>query len=127
MKEKLLELIKNSYAPYSKYRVAAIVVMKDGKEFKGVNVENASYGLTVCAERNAIFNAVSNGYKKNDFEKLYVFSLGNTVGMPCFACRQVINEFFENDKEVICMNRDLIVTHTVLELCPYPFSNEDLK
>lgn len=127
MKEKLLELIKNSYAPYSKYRVAAIVVMKDGKEFKGVNVENASYGLTVCAERNAIFNAVSNGYKKNDFEKLYVFSLGNTVGMPCFACRQVINEFFENNKEVICMNNDLTVTHTVLELCPYPFSDEDLK
>ena len=128
MKEKLIELIENSYSPYSNYKVAAIVVMKDGNEFKGVNVENASYGLAICAERNAIFNAISNGYKKNDFEKLYVMTCGPKIGMPCFACRQVIVEFFENEKEVICMDKEgNQIKHTVLEMCPYPFSDEDLK
>ena len=70
MKEKLLELLENSYSPYSKFKVAAIAVMKDGKEFVGVNVENASYGVCNCAERSAIFSAISNGYKRYDFEKI---------------------------------------------------------
>lgn len=128
MKEKLLNLIQNSYSPYSNYKVAAIAVMKDGSEFKGVNVENASYGVALCAERNAIFSAITNGYKKNDFEKLYVMTSGNKISMSCFACRQVISEFFEIDKEVVCMNQSgEQIIHTVKELCPYPFDQEDLK
>ena len=70
MREKLTELLKNSYSPYSKFPVAAIVVMKDGREFSGVNVENASYGATICAERSAIVSAISHGYKKGDFKEL---------------------------------------------------------
>ena len=66
MKEKLLELHKSSYAPYSNYQVAAIAVMEDGREFSGVNVENASYGATICAERSAIVSAVTAGYKVED-------------------------------------------------------------
>ena len=72
MKEKLLNLLNNSYSPYSNFKVACIVVTKDNKEFIGVNVENSSYGATICAERSAILSAISNGYKKHDFEKLYV-------------------------------------------------------
>lgn len=128
MKEKLLKLLNNSYSPYSKFRVASIVVMKDGKEFSGVNVENASYGASICAERNAINSAISNGYKKYDFDKLYVMCDNEKIGMSCMLCRQVISELFEDDRQIIAMNPtgDEII-HTVSELCPYPFNDEDLK
>ena len=128
MKDKLLKLLENSYSPYSKFRVAAILVTKDGKEFNGVNVENASYGASICAERSAIVSAISYGYKKNDFEKLYVMCDNEKIGMCCMICRQVISEFFENDKEVVAMNpkgEEKILK--VSELCPYPFNEDDLK
>lgn len=128
MKEKLINLLNNSYSPYSHFKVSAIAVMKDGKEFNGVNVENASYGASICAERTAIVSAIAAGYKKYDFEKLYVMCDNDKVGMCCMICRQVISEMFESDKEVIAMNPygDMEV-HTVEELCPYPFNDEDLK
>ena len=126
MQEKLKELLKNSYCPYSNYPVAAIVVMKDGKEFLGVNVENASYGATICAERSAIVTAISNGYHKHDFLSLHVMT--KTLGTPCFICRQVITEFFEKEQEVICYNlKGDTKKFKVADLCPYPFSEEDLK
>ena len=83
MKDKLKELLKNSYSPYSKFRVSSIVIMKDGTEFGGVNVENASYGATICAERNAILQAIAHGYKKGDFEKAlkewpYIMEVNNS-------------------------------------------------
>jgi len=128
MKEKLQELLKNSYSPYSKFRVASIVVMKDGTMFNGVNIENASYGASICAERSAICSAISNGYKKHDFEKMYVMCDNEKIGMSCMLCRQVISELFEEDKEIIAMNPDgETITHTVSELCPYPFNEDDLK
>ncbi|MBR3660507.1 MAG: cytidine deaminase [Bacilli bacterium] len=128
MKEKLEKLLENSYSPYSNFRVSSIVVMKDGQEFSGVNVENASYGATICAERSAILNAISSGYKKHDFESLYVMCDSNQVSTCCMICRQVILEFFESDKTIICMNRDgQEKTYTVSELCPHPFNQEDLK
>lgn len=128
MKEKLLKLLENSYSPYSNFRVAAILVTKDGKEFNGINVENASYGASICAERSAIVSAISNGYKKHDFEKLYVMCDNEKIGMPCMVCRQVISEFFESDKEIIAMNPNgETITLTVSELCPYPFNEDDLK
>ena len=71
MREKLIKLLDNSYSPYSNFKVAAILITKDGKEFYGVNVENASYGASICAERSAIVSAISNGYKKYDFENIY--------------------------------------------------------
>ena len=128
MKEKLLKLLENSYSPYSDFRVAAILVTKDGKEFNGINVENASYGASICAERSAIVSAISNGYKKHDFEKMYVMCDNEKIGMSCMVCRQVISEFFESDKEIIAMNPNGdTITHTVSELCPYPFNEDDLK
>lgn len=128
MKEKLVDLLKNSYSPYSNFRVAAIVVMNDGKEFCGVNVENASYGVCNCAERSAIFSAISNGYKRYDFDKLYVMCDCDDIGTPCFICRQVISEMFMPDKEVICINPSFESrTFKVSELCPYPFDDETLN
>lgn len=128
MKEKLKELLNNSYSPYSHFRVSSIVVMKDGREFRGVNVENASYGATICAERSAIVSAISAGYKKHDFETLYVMCDNEKIGFSCMLCRQVISEFFEPDKKVIAMNPNgEEISLTVKELCPYPFSDEDLK
>lgn len=127
MKERLKKLLSNAYSPYYKFPVAAIVVTKDKKEFYGVNVENAN-GTSICAERNAISNAVALGYKKGDFESIYIMLSNNKFGTPCFACRQVILEFFEKDSKVISMNFDgETKEYTVNELCPFPFSNEDLK
>ncbi len=128
MKEKLIKLLNHSYSPYSKFRVASIVVMKDGSEFEGVNVENASFGASICAERSAILSAISKGYKKGDFEKIYVMCDNDKIGISCMLCRQVILEFFEKENEIICMNPEgNSQVYTVSELCPYPFSEEDLK
>ena len=129
MIEKLKELAKNSYSPYSNYRVATIVIMKDGTEFKGVNVENAAYGSSICAERSAILSAISNGYKKGDFKEMHCMCAdSDRISTSCFACRQVISELF--DKDVNCYfyaNTGESKVYKVSELCPYPFEEDDLK
>ena len=128
MEESLKRLLKNSYSPYSGFKVAAIVLMKDGRSFGGVNVENASYGATVCAERVAINSAIASGYKKGDFSKLYVMCDSPKIATCCFLCRQVINEFFHDDDEIILYSNDYDrEIYTVKELCPYPFGSEDLR
>ena len=129
MFEELLELGNNSYSPYSHFRVAAIVVMNDGKEFRGVNVENASYGAAICAERSAILSAISAGYKKGDFKELHVMCLDSkTISTPCFMCRQVISELFDKDTIVTLYNNSgETKKYKVSELCPYPFNEDDLK
>ena len=127
MKEKLQELLKNSYSPYYKFPVSAIVEMKDGNTFNGVNVENAN-GTSICAERNAIASAVSAGYKKGDFKKIYVMLDSGEFGTPCFACRQVILEFLNLDDEVVSVRKNgETKSYTIRELCPHPFNAEDLK
>jgi len=80
---------ENAYAPYSKYKVGAAIMVEDGRVFTGVNVENASYGLSICAERTAVFKAVSEGARKI----LAVAICTATAGSPCGACRQVLVEF----------------------------------
>lgn len=128
MEESLKRLLKNSYSPYSGFRVASICLMKDGKSFGGVNIENASYGATICAERVAINTAIANGYKKGDFCKLYVMCDSERVASSCFMCRQVISEFYDIDSEVIFYSNDgNKETYLVKDLCPYPFGSSDLK
>ncbi len=127
MKDKLYNLLENSYSPYSKFRVSSVVTTKDGKEHTGVNVENASYGASICAERTAILKAVSEGYKKGDFDKLYVMVDSDKISSCCFACRQVITEFYEPTQEVVLYNKlGDYKTYTVAALCPLPFTSEDL-
>lgn len=128
MEESLKRLLKNSHSPYSKFRVSSICLMKDGKSFGGVNVENASYGATICAERVAITTAIANGYKKGDFSKLYVMCDSPKVSSSCFLCRQVISEFFDKESEVTFYSNDGDKeTYLVKDLCPYPFDDKDLK
>ena len=128
MEESLKRLLNNSYSPYSGFRVASICLMKDGKSFGGVNVENASYGATICAERVAITTAIANGYKKGDFSKLYVMCDSERVSSSCFLCRQMISEFYDRDSEVIFYSNDGDKeVHLVKDLCPYPFGESDLK
>ena len=127
MKEELLKLLNNAYAKYSKFRVSAIVEMKDGKFIPGVNVENASYGATLCAERNAITTAITMGYKKGDFKNIYIMVSGNKLSEPCFMCRQVITEFMDKEGEVILIGQNgETKRHKVSDLCPYPFDENDL-
>ncbi len=128
MEESLKRLLKNSYSPYSGFKVASVCLMKDGKSFGGVNVENASYGATICAERVAICTAIASGYKKGDFSKLYVMCDSSKISSSCFLCRQTISEFFNRDAEIILYSNDgEKETYTVEDLCPYPFCSNDLK
>ena len=129
MIEKLLNLANNSYSPYSHFRVATILVMKDGKEIPGVNVENAAYGSSICSERSAIVSAISLGYKKGDFKELHCLCKdSNRISTSCFGCRQVISEFFDKDASLFFYsNTGEVKEYKVSELCPYPFDSEDLK
>lgn len=123
-----LEARKLSYSPYSKFKVGAALLCKDGQVFKGTNVENSSYPLCMCAERNALYNAMMHGYKKEDFVSLVVVADTDEPCSPCGACRQVISELFPKDGEIILANLkgDEKVTN-VAELLPFAFSSEDLK
>ena len=128
MKEKLQTLLKNSYSPYSNFKVASIVEMKDGTYFSGINVENASYGATICAERVAITSAVAKGYRKGDFKGIYVMVDSPKISTCCFLCRQLLVEFFEPDCFVICMNQNGEQKEfRVEEMCPSPFDQGDLE
>jgi cytidine deaminase len=84
-------VLKNSYSPYSHFRVGAAILTEDGKIFTGVNIENASYGLTICAERVAAFKAISSGH--TSFTDLAIVSSTKKPTFPCGACRQVLSEF----------------------------------
>ena len=98
------EAAENAYVPYSRFRVGAALLTKDGQIFQGCNIENASFGLTNCAERTAIFKAVSEGYR--DFECLAVYGDTKDPISPCGACRQVMVEFLKSDSKVILIAED---------------------
>ncbi len=95
MREKLENLLENSYAPYSGLHFACIVETKDGNFYEGVNIENASFGATICAERNAVNNAVSHGEK--EFKALYLMTSSDEICYPCNLCKQTFLEFFDKD------------------------------
>lgn len=128
MKDKLLKLLENSYSPYSNFPVAAIAVMKDGREFNGVNVEDASTRAGSCAERVALFSAIAAGYKKGDFKELNIMVSSGKIGTPCFVCRQMILELCDKDMIVRCYSTNgEFKEYTVSSLCPYPFDENDLN
>lgn len=117
---------ENAYAPYSNYKVGACVFTKDNKYFIGANIENASYGLTNCAERNAIFQAYSNGYRKGDIEAIAIVSNGKTLATPCGACRQVLVELLEKNTPIVLSNHKFEKVTNIEELLPMSFTKEDL-
>lgn len=117
-----------SYSPYSHFAVGAAVLTKDGKVFKGANIENSSYPLCMCAERNALYNAMLHGYSKKDFVALALSADTDTPCSPCGACRQVISELFPKDGTIIMSNLKGDIQETnIEELLPFAFSEDDLK
>ena len=126
MEESLKRLLKNSYSPYSGFKVAAICLMKDGKSFGGVNVENASYGATICAERSAILSAISHGYKKGDFQEIHIMNSSSKIATPCFICRQVLIEFCSPDMPVYLYTKDKEEKHLLEEFTPLVFNEDNL-
>lgn len=112
---------ENSYSPYSKFKVGAAVLGADGKVYAGCNIENASYGMTVCAERTAIFKMVSEGCRK--FAALAVVGGNDEDGAPCLACRQVMTEFCQSWETPVYVSgpSHTVWTHTMEEICPFPF------
>ena len=113
---------ENAYVPYSHFPIGAILVTAEGKIYTGVNVENASFGLTNCGERTAIFKAVSEG--ERSFKELIIYGQTEKPVSPCGACRQVMAEFFEPDLLVTLVAKDKsTVVMTVKELLPYSFTD----
>lgn len=125
MYENLKKIIRNSYSPLSKYKVACILVCKNNQEFIGVNIENPSTKSGLCAEQVAISSAISDGYSKGDFKELHVLGSGSKICTPCFLCRQLLIEFFDEDAKIICYNKNgKSKEFLVKELCPYAFELE---
>ena len=126
--EKAVAARKLSYSPYSHFAVGAALLCKDGQVFVGANVENSSYPLCMCAERNALYNAMMNGYKKSDFVALAIVADTDEACSPCGACRQVISELFPKDGKIYLSNLKGALKETDIDtLLPLAFSGDDLK
>jgi len=116
---------KKAYAPYSKFNVGAALITDSGEIFSGCNVENASYGLTLCAERNAISTMIAAGHLK--FSAIAICSLNTTNCYPCGACRQWINEFGSDIKIIVEDENSEAVVTSIKELLPNSFGPESLN
>jgi len=128
MVEELKKLHKNCYVPISHFPVSSCVVTKDGQKFYGVNVEDASTRAGTCAERNALYSAITAGIKKGDFQEISVMADSSKIVTPCFVCRQMISELCDENCIIRCYSKDgNFQVYTVKELCPYPFNEDDLK
>ena len=121
LKEKVIEALRYSYAPYSKIHVSAAILCNDDSIYTGVNIENASYSVTICAERVALFKAVSEGHR--EFKAIMITS---DIGLltPCGVCRQALYEFSQ-DMEVITIYKDQQKKWKINELLPVGFSLGD--
>lgn len=120
--------LKNTYSPYSNFAVSAALKTKSGKIYTGTNIENASYGLSMCAERVCLFNYINDGSKDDPIETFIV--TGNTTEpiSPCGACRQVMAEFMDNQSQILLTNlSDDVKKTTIDELLPSHFNKKDLN
>ena len=116
---------KNAYAPHSGYYVGAAVECADGTIYTGCNVENSSFGATLCAERVAVSKAVSDGNR--DFTRIAIYGSGADYCIPCGICRQFLSEF-SNDIDVLCAKDDgRYVTYKLNQLLPYAFKFQGAK
>ena len=119
---KAIEMRGLALAPYSKYKVGAAVLTDSGDIISGCNIENSSYSLTICAERVALFKAISEGYTK--FKAMSIST--ENAGMPCGACRQVIWELCGDIPLYICDEKRLVSTNNSKDLIPDPFDKTKL-
>jgi cytidine deaminase len=121
-----IKIREASYSPYSKFKVGSALVTKSGTVYVGTNIENASYGGTICAERVAIFDAIKNGDKK--FAHIVVVADTKTPTPPCGFCRQVMAEFFDDKTQIwIGDLKELKSVYTFKEILPEAFSPKNLK
>ncbi len=111
--------MSNSYSPYSKFAVGSVLLTEDEKIFTGCNVENASFGATVCAERVALFNAISKGEK--NFKAIAIISSSDDFCTPCGICRQCLIEFSKDMLVICCNNKGEYKLHKINELLPSSF------
>ncbi|HET9402645.1 MAG TPA: cytidine deaminase [Candidatus Acidoferrales bacterium] len=116
---------ENAHAPFSNFKVGAALRSKSGKIFTGCNVENASYGLTICAERNAIFKAISEG-ERGGFEVVAVFTAAEKLTPPCGACRQIIWEFCGDCEVILANTQGQTETFRMSALLPRAFDASNL-
>lgn len=117
--------MKNSYSPYSHFKVGACLKTVNGKYFVGTNIENSSYGASICAERSALTCAISSGEK--NFEAIAIVSSGDDFCPPCGICRQVLSEFSDDIKVVLAKSPQDYVVYTLSELLPHKFFEGDMK
>ena len=123
--KRAIDAREKAYVPYSKFKVGAAIEMEDGSVFTGCNIENASYGATNCAERTAIFKAVSEGH--SIMKKIAIVGDMSTYTAPCGICRQVIAEFAAKNIEIVLIkNQDEYIVKTLEEILPGAFTKEDL-
>lgn len=122
-----LELLKiaykakeNAYAPYSSFKVGAAILTSKDNVYTGCNIENASYGATICAERTAIFKAISEGEK--EFIKIAIVSTNNDLTFPCGICRQVLYEFMPKGEIILMNDKKEIKTFSLDTLLPHTFN-----
>ena len=115
------EAMKNAYVPYSHFRVGAALVASDDTVYTGCNIENASFGGTNCAERTALFKAISEG--KRSFKKIAVINDSDNYAYPCGICRQVLSEFGINLIVIVANNKCEYTVHKLSELLPYDFNS----
>lgn len=120
-------VLPNSYSKYSHFKVAAAIKMQDGQIITGVNVENASFGLSNCAERTALFTAYTKGYQKEDIVEIVITTEQDSFISPCGACRQVMSELMPSDTPVHLVNKKGDVkTVSNADLLPFAFTEDDL-
>lgn len=127
LKDAATKATLNAYVPYSCFKVGASLALQDGTILRAANIENASYGLSMCAERCVLYQAVNKGYKKDDILALCVIADTKKPVSPCGACRQVMAELMHQDADVILMNnKGDVLKYKVRDLLPYPFLESDL-
>lgn len=126
IKEAFLAM-KKSYSPYSKFPIGAAILCKDGTVYRGTNIENASYSLSMCAERIALYTAFSDGKTKDDIKAIAIAANSKSIATCCGACRQVISELCNKDVNIYFVNkRGQKLKMKVKDLLPHGFSKEDL-
>ena len=116
-----LDAMARAYAPYSGFKVGAALLTSTGKVYTGCNIENISYGASICAERTAVFKAISEG--EREFLRLAVVSSSGEITFPCGICRQVLNEFMP-EGEIVVYGGGREEVYTVSELLPHNFNNK---
>ncbi|MBN0919294.1 cytidine deaminase [[Mycoplasma] gypis] len=119
--KKLKDNLNFSYAPYSKFKVSALAIDSQGREFYGVNCENIAYPSGLCAERSALFSSVVHGAEVGTFKEIHIIATSEEPIYPCAGCIQVMCQFMQPDSKVYCYSNDakIVNEHKLKELIPY--------